>query len=454
VTDQTGNGTRVPSQSAAVDHLVGHITTFVRELRAQAVDVPANAGIDATEAIATIGLGDRAQVQTALQATLVSRRQDLETFNRLFPSFWERLIQDFEEPRDVEEFDLLGQDPVSRRDDQTRESKASTDSGGGESDTVVADPDADDDQDSRDPEASEQAETTTEQPDSDDEQDPSFAVETSTYSRVGQPEPITVEGVRDDDGLTGSIEELTRAICNLNGRRWESTTSGTRIDARRALRRSFGAGGTVPDIPWRQQKRSAALGVVLVDVSQSVLDTIDRGFLLRFLRDLYALWRDARIFFFDTNVREVTDAFAVPSTHGALVALDRAEAEWGGGTRIGHAFTTVRTDHPYAIDRETTVFVISDGLEVDEIDRLQFEMAHVSRKSNAVFWLNPLATSAEYEPTCRGMAASLPYIDGLFAFSDESDVEEIARQLRLRGMGGAIGYQYDRRDRAASAGRD
>ncbi|MFB6359965.1 MAG: VWA domain-containing protein, partial [Halobacteriales archaeon] len=224
--------------------------------------------------------------------------------------------------------------------------------------------------------------------------------------------------------------------------------------ARRALRRSFGAGGTVPDIPWRQQQRSDVLAVVLVDVSQSVLDTIDRGFLLRFLRELYDAWRDVRIFFFDTHVREVTDAFAVPSTQGALLALERAEAEWGGGTRIGHAFETVRTEHPYAIDRESTVFVISDGLEVDEIERLEAEMAQVHRKSNAVFWLNPLATSTEYEPTCRGMAASLPYIDGLFPFSDAADVEEMARQLRLRGLGGSIGYQYDRRDRAASASRE
>jgi hypothetical protein len=47
----------------------------------------------------------------------------------------------------------------------------------------------------------------------------------------------------------------------------------------------------------------------------------------------------------------------------------------------------------------------------------------------------------------------LPYLDGLCPLSNESDVEEIARQIRLRGMGGSIGYQYDRRDRAAPASR-
>lgn len=454
MTDRTTAGTDGNGRIPAADHLVGHITTFVRDLRAQGVDVPANAGIDAARAIETTGLDDRVKVQAALRATLVSRRQDIETFDRLFLSFWERLLEDVEAPGDDSEFDLPDEDNVPPGGDRTADGNDATGAIDEESASDVTDPGAADEESPNEPEASDPADATGRQSDNDQDDDIRLAVKTSTYSRVGHPEPITVEAVREDDSLTESIEELTRAICNLKGRRWESTASGSRIDARRALRRSFGAGGTVPDIPWRQQQRSDVLAVVLVDVSQSVLDTIDRGFLLRFLRELYDVWRDVRIFFFDTNVREVTDAFAVPSTQGALLALERAEAEWGGGTRIGHAFETVRTEHPYAIDRESTVFVISDGLEVDEIDRLEAEIAQVSRKSNAVFWLNPLATSSEYEPTCRGMAASLPYIDGLFPFSDESDVEEIARQLRLRGLGGSIGYQYDRRDRAASASRD
>jgi len=65
-----------------------------------------------------------------------------------------------------------------------------------------------------------------------------------------------------------------------------------------------------------------------------------------------------------------------------------------------------------------------------------------------VLWCNPLAASPEYEPTCRGMAASVPYVDGLFAFTGPDDVAEMARQLAKRGAGGAVGYEYDARSRA------
>lgn len=424
-----------PGESS--DYVIGHVTGFVRELRVEGVDVPANAGIDATRAIRTIGLTDRDQVQAALRATLVSQVEDLETFNRLFPSFWERLMERFEEPRDHEPRAFL-EDSNAGPAAQGDLSDGANERDGDSDEDVETDMDPD---------------NRTELPGGlvgdDDEDEIDVTLDTSTYSQVGKPGLIDIDRVDEDDGLTLAVDELTRAIGNLKGRRWKPDKAGDRIDTRKALRQSFASGGTIPNIPMQSRQRSAVRTIFMVDVSQSVLDTIDRGFLLRFLRAMYEAWRTVRIFFFDTNVREVTDRFAVSSTTEAIAALREAEAEWGGGTRIGNAFTTVRESHPYAIDRETTVFVISDGLEIEEVDQLKDEMATVSRRSNAVFWLNPLAASPEYQPTCRGMAVSLPYVDGMFAFTSVGDIEEMARQLRLRGMGGAIGYEYDKRDRVS-----
>ena len=75
-------------------------------------------------------------------------------------------------------------------------------------------------------------------------------------------------------------------------------------------------------------------------------------------------------------------------------------------------------------------------------------MTWLSRRSRAVLWLNPLAASAKYEPTCRGMAASLPYVDGLFALAGPEDLSEVARQVNRHGPHGPIGYEHDFRDRA------
>jgi len=183
-------------------------------------------------------------------------------------------------------------------------------------------------------------------------------------------------------------------------------------------------------------------------VSQSVLDTIDRGFLIDFLRRAVEEWRTVRVFFFDTAVREVTDAFRTRTPLEALDALEAAEAAWGGGTQIGQAIETVKREHPDAVDRNTTAVVISDGLEVGEIELLERGMSWLSAQSAAVLWCNPLAASPEYEPTCRGMAAAMPYVNGLFAFTGPDDVAEMARQLTQRGTAGPIGYEHDGRGRA------
>lgn len=66
-------------------------------------------------------------------------------------------------------------------------------------------------------------------------------------------------------------------------------------------------------------------------------------------------------------------------------------------------------------------------------------------RAERMLWLNPLVTAPSDEPTARGMAAAVPYLDGLFAFAGPDDIAELARQLRQMGAGGRIGYGFDAR---------
>lgn len=438
-----------PSESTGLDdfdeYLIAHVTKLARELRSEGADVPANAGIDATKAVLAVGVMEREKVKIALCSTLISREADLDIFDRLFPRFWDRFVEERDIAEDRQRIEFLEQETIAAREEQGDHSGSNDGDGTNEQAPVTtADEDAGNDDPDLEMEGSDASPGGT--PAKEERDEVGVSVRSATYSRVGNPTPIALQTVEDTKTLTEAVNRLATAIGNLKGRRWNSVRYGEQIDARRALRESYGTGGTVPTIPYKSRRRSAVRAVVLVDVSQSVLDIVDRGFLLRFLQTVYNEWRNVRIFFFDTSVREVTDRFAGQSIAEVLLALREAEAEWGGGTRIGHAFETIRREYPYAVDRETSLFVVSDGLEADDIERLREEMAYLSRQSNAILWLNPLAASAEYQPTCRGMAAALPYLDGLFAFADESDIDEIARQLRLRGIGGPIGYQYDQRE--------
>ncbi|MDF9748292.1 VWA domain-containing protein [Natrinema salsiterrestre] len=410
------------------DHVRTELVRFVRELRRSGAAVPANAGTTAARSIAEIGLEDRSRVRTALRASLLTDSGDFEVFDRLFEIFWRRLTAGSQDGR-----------PSAPIDDGLEPALDSPD---------APDPDDNGENASGDPEDGDRvtgrslAESFAAAV-SDAAEVGGSGAATALYSPSGSAETVDGRLPTDSSGLATPFRDLTRALGQLQGRRFQSGTD--RADIRRALRASVSTGGTVLSVPKRDRRRTAVRAVLLVDVSRSVLDTVDRGFLIEFLRRARRDWRDARVFFFDEALREVTDSLDAESATTAFEALEAAEAAWGGGTRIGRSFEQLRETAPETVDRRTVVFVVSDGLERGDIDVLERGLSWIDRRAERVLWLNPLATAPSYEPTARGMATAVPYLDGLFPFAGPDDVAELARQLRQHGASRRIGYEFDAR---------
>ena len=411
-------------------HVRVELVAFLRTLRRRGVAVPANAGQDAVRALLAVGLTDRERARVALRAALLSERADFETFDRLFARFWDRLTDTGPDVDAGGIGDAGGQLAPLGSPDPSGDGTADD---GAESDRE----DADEDGGGLGGSEGLRFDTAT-APDGEPEE-----VETALYSPTGRRRAVSGDLRVTGADFEAGFRDLTRALAGLQGRRHEA--GGDRPDPRRVLRESVSTGGTVLSVPERERARSAVRALVLVDVSRSVLDTVDRGFLVEFLRHATDAWRDVRVFFFDEDIREVTDAVDAPSPAAARAALAAAETEWGGGTRIGASLGALRERAPGAVDRRAVTFVISDGLEQGEVERLERELSWLSRRTQRLFWLNPLAAAEGYEPTARGMAAALPYLDGLFAFASPADVVELAGQLLRQGPGGRVGYEFDAR---------
>lgn len=428
-----GNSDRVPDVTGVRDDVRSELVTFVRALRCAGVDVSANAATVATRALVEVGFDDENCARAALRAALVGRPEDIDCFDRMFGEFWRRLTAhlssagiDRSDPggddrpeshlASVGDAELPDMDAAPDEDDATLDSMHGLTGGLGVG--------SDDSKDSGDETAA-----------------------TATYSPAGQPDRVTVSLSQSsgDGALMGAVEQFSQAVATERGRRWRPATAGENEDVRRSLRKSISTGGTIVSVPERRRARTASRVLVLADVSRSVLDVVDRAFLLRWLRALQAQTRNCRIFLFDTDIKDVTDAFDVESARVAVDALRDAETAWGGGTRIGHAVTTIRDEYIDGVDRRTTVLIMSDGLEMGDVSSLESGMAWLSRRAATVLWLNPLAATPDYEPSAAGIAAALPSVDGLFAFTGPDDVAEIARQLTRYGSGRAIGYEHDPR---------
>jgi uncharacterized protein with von Willebrand factor type A (vWA) domain len=421
-----------PDFRAARDHVRAELVRFVRALRRAGADVPANAAVTAARALVEVGFDDEDRARAALRACLVADADAVPAFDRQFPEFWRRLVAG-----------LDPDGPAARSGEDAPDGALAPLGDAAAAETPDPDPDrSPDDREherSGSPVESALGAVVADAGGADAER-----VERAWYSPTGSPSAVSGAGGTDE--AADAFDRLTAALSTLRGRRWQS--GDERADARRTLRASFGTGGTVVSLPRRERAPTDVRATWFVDVSRSVLDTVDRSFLLGVLRRARTGWRDCRVVFFDEDAREVSTAFDAPTAGAALDALERAEAEWGGGTRIGASLAGVLDRAPEAVDGRTVVFVVSDGLEMGEVADLERAAATLARRAAGVVWLNPLAATPGYEPTARGMAGALPFVDGLFAFGTPADLAEVGRQVERHGLGGRIGHEYDPRRRA------
>ncbi len=439
--DADGAGAGSPDAGApavvdARDHVRESLVGFCRSLRRAGVAVPANAATTAARALVAVGFDDEARARAALRACLVTDPDEIPTFDRQFPEFWRRLTAGLDPEGPAPRTD----DPEGGMAPLGGEAAPGDPAGDAPADASASRDDAVGDDD---PVALEALGGVVSRGEADGD-----GVSVAWYSPTGSPSVVSGAagntGEDLEDRLAAAFEELTPALAGLRGRRW-GPRGAERPDVRRALRASVGTGGTVVSVPRRSREPDGVRALWLVDVSRSVLDTVDRAFLLATLRRARVEWRDSRVVLFDEDARETSGAFDEPTPAAAQDALERAGTEWGGGTRIGASLATVRERLPDAVDGRTVVLVVSDGLETGDTSALERELAWLARRARAVCWCNPLAASPDYEPTARGMAAALPFVDGLFAFAAPADLAEMGRQLRRHGTGGRIGYEYDPR---------
>jgi uncharacterized protein len=212
-------------------------------------------------------------------------------------------------------------------------------------------------------------------------------------------------------------------------RRWRPARHGQRFDFRRTLRSSLHTGGDVVTPRWRARRRREPRFVVLVDGSRSMGAHAHPS--LQLAVALTSVSPDTETFTFSTELRRVTrDAGRAAAGERRPLHLRHA---WGGGTTIGVCLDQfLRRFGQRALGRQTVVIIASDGLDVGDTELLRVSMETLARHSAAVIWLNPLAGTAGYEPTARGMRLARPFVALLAPANDPAELLRVAHALRVR----------------------
>ena len=371
---------------------LGRVVSFSRFLRRAGVEVPAGNLIDLCRSFDYVPISNRRDFYHSARTNLISRQEDLETFDSVFRSYWESPLDE------LKPYPSEAENPCGEEDFATQASK--------ERQVDLLDW-------------------------SDDEGEEDGAAEAIGYS----PEEVLAQ--KDLASLTDKeIEEARRIIAHIVdiistkiSRRRTPSRRGREIDFRKTWRRNILFGRDGIEISNKRKKIKKTRLMLICDVSGS-MDCYSK-FLIQFIYGLKRELKQVEVAVFSTHLTVISRLLQNRSVEASLAEVARSVEDWAGGTDIGKSICEFNDKFSREMLKSNTVVVIvSDGWDRGDADLMRREMERLRRRAYKTIWLNPLLGSPGYQPLCLGMKTALPYLDYFLPAHNLQSLVQLAKTLR------------------------
>ena len=212
-------------------------------------------------------------------------------------------------------------------------------------------------------------------------------------------------------------------------RRTAAASHGTSPDLRRTVREAMRMHGEPAELYWRRRKVKLRPLILILDVSGSMADYSRH--LLQFAYSAKRAASRVEVFCFGTRLTRITRALDHRRPDDALRMAAGTVFDWEGGTRIGACLDSFVKDWGRrGLCRGGIVVICSDGLDRGDPSVLAAAMERLARLSYRVVWMNPhKGDNADFRPTTLGMMVVAPHIDMLLSGHDLRSLEELAALL-------------------------
>ena len=339
------------------------VIRFCRFLRANGFSAGVTESLAAVEVACVMQPIDTAAVRWALRSTLSSSKDEWDSFDRLFDTFWSGAHVDGRQVRrevtaEPRGFWVLTGEP------------------GG--------------------------------PDRSTDREAASIAGASDYERLKKVDFSEIPQ-RDQPALDQLAGRLIQRMVWRLSRRRKPTGQRGRVDLRRTIRGNISRGGDPVKLRYKDRKLQQSRVVILLDVSGSM--SRYSLFLLRFAHALHKRFKRADTFIFSTRLVNVGGVLRSRKLSEAMKALTSFPADWSGGTRIGGSLQEFNARHAKLLSRDTVIMILSDGWDTGNPETLGAELRRIKERVRKVIWLNPLLGLEDYKPLTRGMAAALPHVD-------------------------------------------
>ncbi len=212
-------------------------------------------------------------------------------------------------------------------------------------------------------------------------------------------------------------------------RRTAPARSGRRPDLRRTVRETMRMHGEPAALYWRRRRVRLRPLILILDISGSMAD-YSRN-LLQFAHCARRAASRVEVFCFGTRLTRVTGALENRRPDEALARAAQAAFDWDGGTRIGESLEVfVRDWARRGLCRGGVVVICSDGLDRGDPAVLAAAMERLARLCYRLVWMNPhKGDNRDFRPSTLGMMVAAPHIDVLLSGHDLNSLEEFAALL-------------------------
>jgi hypothetical protein len=212
-------------------------------------------------------------------------------------------------------------------------------------------------------------------------------------------------------------------------RRTAPSKRGPRHDLRRTVRETMRMHGEPSELHWRGRRRRLRPIVLILDVSGSMSD-YSRA-LLQFAYSTRRAASRVEVFCFGTRLTRITKALERRRPDDALDEAAKLVFDWEGGTRIGDSLDAfVRGWGRRGLSRGAIVVICSDGLDRGDPAVLAVAMERLARLSHRIVWMNPhKGTATDFRPSTLGMMVAAPHVDLLLSGHDLASLERLAELL-------------------------
>jgi uncharacterized protein len=212
-------------------------------------------------------------------------------------------------------------------------------------------------------------------------------------------------------------------------RRTVAAGSGRRPDLRRTVRETMRTHGEPAELFWRRRRLRLRPLILILDVSGSMAD-YSRS-LVQFAYSTKRAASRVEVFCFGTRLTRITRELEHRRPDEAMERAAKAVFDWEGGTRIGTSLDAfVRDWGRRGLCRGGIVVICSDGLDRGDPSVLAAAMERLSRLCHRIVWMNPhKGISTDFQPNTLGMMVAAPYVDLLLSGHDLGSLEEFAARL-------------------------